>query len=155
MTPAIKLLEKRGIAHTVHEYEHDPRAEAFGMEAAEKLGIDPARVFKTLVAKTSDGKLALGIIPVAERLNLKSIAKAVRARKADMADPAEAERATGYVVGGISPLGGKKRLATVIDQTAQDAGTILVSGGKRGVDIELSPTDLADLTAATFASITA
>lgn len=152
MTPAINAAKRAKIAYAVHEYEHDPAAESFGLEAAEKLGLDPARVFKTLVVAAGDD-LVVAVLPVAERLNFKSLAKAVGAKKAAMADVKRVERVTGYVVGGVSPLGQKKRLATVIDASARDHSTIFVSGGRRGLDIELSPADLAAATRAVFASV--
>ncbi len=152
MTPAINAAKRAKIAYAVHEYEHDPAAESFGLEAAEKLDLDPARVFKTLVVAAGDD-LVVAVLPVAERLNLKSLAKAVGAKKAAMADVKRVERVTGYVVGGVSPLGQKKRLATVIDASARDHSTIFVSGGRRGLDIELSPADLAAATRAVFASV--
>src|SRR5690242_16679493 len=117
MTPAIRAAEAAKVAHRVHRYRHDPAADSFGLEAAEKLGVPPDRVFKTLLAK-ADGKLVVAVIPVSARLDLKRLADAVGAKRAEMADPAEAERATGYVVGGISPIGGRKRLPTVLDASA-------------------------------------
>ena len=145
-------LERAGVAHTVHPYDHDPRAESYGLEAAALLGVDPARVFKTLLAD-ADGRLVVGIVPVAGRLDLKALARAVGARRATLADPAVAERATGYVVGGISPLGQKRLHPTVLDSSALDHETVLVSGGRRGLDVELAPADLVTLTSATTAPI--
>jgi Cys-tRNA(Pro)/Cys-tRNA(Cys) deacylase len=136
----------------VHPYDHDPRAESYGLEAAALLGVDPARVFKTLLAD-ADGRLVVGIVPVAGRLDLKALARAVGARRATLADPAVAERATGYVVGGISPLGQKRPHPTVLDSSALDHETVLVSGGRRGLDVELAPADLMTLTSATTAPI--
>lgn len=153
MTPAIDLLRKKKIVHTVHEYEHDPAAESYGLEAAEKLGIDPARTFKTLVVKLDKGTLAVGIVPVSSMLNLKRMAKACGAKKAAMAPPPEVERATGYVLGGVSPLGQKKRLPTVIDESAARFETVYVSAGKRGMDVELAPGDLQSLLGARFESL--
>lgn len=153
MTPAIDLLRKKKIAHTVHEYEHDPAAESYGLEAAEKLGIDPARTFKTLVVKLDKGTLAVGIVPVSSMLNLKRMAKACGAKKAAMAPPPEVERATGYVLGGVSPLGQRKRLPTVIDESAARFETVYVSAGKRGMDVELAPGDLQSLLGARFESL--
>ena len=153
-TPALAALSAAGVAHTVRDYEHDPAVTAFGLEAAEKLGVDPDRVFKTLVAEV-DGRLCVAVVPVTCQVSLKSLAKALGGKHAQMADPAHAMRATGYVVGGISPLGQKKALPTVIDETAQIWDTVLVSAGKRGVDVELAPADLAALTSAVFADIAA
>lgn len=157
MTPAIKLAQKQKIAHTVHEYHHDPRAESYGLEAAEALGIAAEQVFKTLLVSLTGHKsqLAVAIVPVNKQLSLKSIAKALGAKKADMADPKVAEKTTGYVVGGISPLGQKKALPTVLDSSADALATIHVSAGKRGLEIELSPADLLRLTRGTSAAIAA
>lgn len=152
MTPAINAARKAGIDFKLHEYQHDATAASYGMEAAEKLGLAPERVFKTLVAE-ADGRLVVGIVPVAASLNLKALAAAVGAKRADMADLAAAERATGYVAGGISPLGQKKRLATVLDQSASAQATIFVSAGRRGLEIELAPADLLRLCAGTLAPI--
>ncbi|MFC0544207.1 Cys-tRNA(Pro) deacylase [Kutzneria chonburiensis] len=151
-TPATALLAKRKVPYTLHSYDHDPRAESFGLEAAELLGLDPARVFKTLVAEV-DGRLAVGVVPVTGQLDLKALAAALRGKKARMAEVSAAERATGYVAGGISPLGQKKRLPVVIDASAATFDTVFVSAGRRGLDVELTPTDLADLTAAVVAPI--
>lgn len=155
MTPAIKALERARIAFSVHEYEHDPAAPAYGLEAAEKLGRPHEQVFKTLlVAIEGDAKrLAVGIVPVARQLDLKAMAAALKVKKVAMAQPADAERATGYIVGGISPLGQKKHLPTVLDISAAGQGTILVSGGRRGLDLELSPADLCRLTGAQQAAV--
>jgi Cys-tRNA(Pro)/Cys-tRNA(Cys) deacylase len=152
MTPAINAARKAKITYTVHEYEHDPAAPSFGVEAAEKLGVPPERVFKTLVVDAG-GSLAVAVVPVLLMLDLKAAAKALKTKKATMAEVKAVERTTGYVVGGVSPLGQKKRLPTVIDASAQDCGTMFVSGGRRGLDIELSPADLAALTGATFAPV--
>jgi len=139
-TPAIVAAERAGIAFTVHEYAHDPKAASYGLEAAEKLGVDPARVFKTLVADV-DGTLTVAIVPVEAQLDPKALGKRVT-----MADPRLAERTTGYVAGGISPLGQRKTLPTVIDESAFGFETIHVSAGRRGLEIELSPADLLTLT---------
>ncbi|WP_207260491.1 Cys-tRNA(Pro) deacylase [Desulfovibrio sp. Huiquan2017] len=152
MTPAINAAKKAKIQYTVHEYEHDPAAPSFGVEAAEKLGVPPERVFKTLVVDAG-GKLAVAVVPVLLKLDLKSMAKALGAKKAAMAEVKVVERTTGYVVGGVSPLGQKKRLPTVIDESAGECPTLFVSGGRRGLDIELAPADLAGLTRASFAPI--
>ena len=155
MTPAIALLRKRKVAHAIHEYAHDPAAESFGLEAAEKLGVDPDRMFKTLVVALDKGALAVGVVPVSSMLNLKQLAKACGAKKAAMAPPAEVERATGYVLGGVSPLGQRKRLPTVIDASAERFETVYVSAGKRGMDVELAPGDLLGLLRARLADIAA
>lgn len=153
MTPAIDAAKKAGITFTIHEYEHDPAAESFGMEAAEKLGVAPERVFKTLVATTGGKDLFVAIVPVVCQLDLKLLAKAIGAKKAAMADPKVVERVTGYVVGGVSPLGQKKPLPTVIDAEAEALATMHVSAGRRGLEIELAPADLAKLTNASFAAV--
>ena len=151
-TPATLALEKAGIAFTPHLYVHDVHSTNFGLEAAAKLGLDPARVFKTLLAE-ADGTLVVGVVAVTGRLDLKALAAAVGAKKAVMADPKTAERKTGYVVGGISPIGQKTALPTVIDEHAQLFETVFVSGGRRGFDIELAPDDLARASGAVFAAI--
>ena len=153
-TPATKAVA--AIAHTIHEYQHDRSASSFGAEAAQALGVDAARVHKTLVAaieRIGRAELVVAVVAVDAQLDLKALAAAVGAKKAEMARPADAERTTGYVVGGISPLGQRKRLATVIDANAQQHRTIFVSAGRRGLEIELAPADLAELTGATFAAI--
>jgi Cys-tRNA(Pro)/Cys-tRNA(Cys) deacylase len=152
-TPAVALLTQRGIEHTVHSYPHDPRHASYGLEAAEALGVPAERVFKTLVAEV-DGALAVGVVPVTGQLDLKALAAALGGKKARMAEVAAAERSTGYVAGGISPLGQRKRLPTVIDASAEPLATLYCSAGRRGLEIELSPTALATLTTATFAPIT-
>ncbi|HET6354392.1 Cys-tRNA(Pro) deacylase [Streptomyces sp.] len=151
-TPATVALTAAGTAFTVHAYDHDPASASYGDEAAEALGIRPDRVFKTLVADV-DGELTVAIVPVAGRLDLKALATAVGAKRATMADPAAAERTTGYVRGGISPLGQRKRLRTVLDASASDHATVCVSAGRRGLEVELSPSDLASLTGAVLAPI--
>lgn len=155
MTPAVRAAEAAGISITMHRYEHDTSAESYGQEAAEKMGLAPERVFKTLVARLDGRVLVMAVIPVATRLDLKKLAVAMGAKKADMAGPAEAERATGYVVGGISPLGGRKKLPAVVDASALLFETVFVSGGQRGLEMELSPTDLVRLMAAQTATVAA
>ena len=155
MTPAINLVKKRKISHKIHEYTHDSNSESYGAEAAEKMGVSESQVFKTLVAKLDGKTLAVGIVPVSSTLSLKQLAKAAGGKKAAMADPAEVERSSGYVLGGVSPLGQKKLLKTIIDKSAQEFETIFVSAGKRGLEIELAPEDLAGLLRGEFASIAA
>jgi len=145
-------LSAAGVAFTVHEYDHDARAASYGGEAAEAMGIDPDRVFKTLLADV-DGALVVGVVPVSGQLDLKSLARAVEGRRAAMAEPSVAERATGYVVGGISPLGQRRAHPTVVDASALDHDTMFVSAGRRGMEIELSPAELVRLTAARVAAI--
>jgi Cys-tRNA(Pro)/Cys-tRNA(Cys) deacylase len=140
MTPAVVAAERAGIPFTLHEYEHDPKAASYGLEAAEKTGVDPARVFKTLVV-SQDGKLSVAIVPVAAQLDLRALGK-----RAVLADRAAAERATGYVLGGISPLGQRKSLPTLLDESALAFPTVYVSAGRRGLEIELAPDDLLALT---------
>ncbi|MDY1004397.1 Cys-tRNA(Pro) deacylase [Curtobacterium sp. CFBP9011] len=151
-TPATLALERAGVPFTPHVYEHHESATNFGEEAAAALGLREEQVFKTLVVSV-DGDLAVAIVPVADRLDLKAIAAAVGGKKASLADPTLAERRTGYVVGGISPVGQKTRIRTVLDASASDHPTIFVSGGRRGFDIELSPADLARVTGASTAPI--
>ncbi len=153
MTPAINAARRAGVAHNVHSYTHDKGAASYGEEAADKLGLGRERVFKTLLAQLDGRELVVAVVPVANQLNLKQLAAALDARSAEMARPADAERATGYVVGGISPLGQKKALRTVIDDTARGHASIYVSAGRRGLEIELAPADLATLTHAVFAAI--
>lgn len=146
MTPGIDAASKAGVLHTIHEYEHDPASAGYGNEAAEKMGVDPARVFKTLVVAVDSKTLAVGVVPVTSMLSMKLIAKAAGGKKAVMADPHEVQRRTGYVLGGVSPLGQKNHLRTFIDASAEGFETVYVSAGRRGLEIELSPTDLAKLT---------
>lgn len=152
-TPATVTLDAAGIGYTLRIYDHDPAAPSYGLEAAEALGVEPGRVFKTLLVDLDGGALAVGIVPVDRSLDLKAIAAALGAKKATMADPRVAERATGYVVGGISPIGQKRALPTVLDDTAAGFETILVSGGKRGLDIELAPEDVLAVTGAALSEI--
>jgi Cys-tRNA(Pro)/Cys-tRNA(Cys) deacylase len=146
------MVAKAGVEHRIHEYHHDPAAPSFGLEAAEQLGVDPAGVFKTLVAE-ADGRLVVAVVPVAARLDLKALAAAAGSRRAVMAEPADAERATGYVVGGISPLGHRRRLPVFLDESMRDRPAVLVSAGRRGLQLELAPADLARLAGATFATL--
>lgn len=154
MTPGIKLLQKKQIAHQVHDYSHDPTAASYGLEAAEKMGVAPEQVFKTLVAELDGKQLLVAILPVDQQLSLKKLAKAAGGKKAQMADPAQVERTTGYVLGGVSPLGQKKALPTYIHATAQQLEQMYISAGKRGLEIQLAPDDLQQLTRARFAAIT-
>ena len=154
MTPAINLAKKAKIQFQIHQYQHDPNSSSYGEEAAEKLGIPVKQCFKTLLAEV-DKQLVVNVLPVSHQLNLKKCASAFKGKKAVMANPVDAERATGYVVGGISPLGQKKRLKMVVDESAKSLGTIYVSAGKRGLEIELSADDLSKLTGAVFADICA
>lgn len=151
-TPATVALERAGIDFTSHPYDHDPAAESYGLEAAERLGLDPSSVLKTLVAEV-DGRLVVAVVPVSARLDLKALAAAVGGKRAAMADPAAAQRGTGYVVGGISPVGQRSRLTTVVDSTASGLPVVYVSGGKRGLDLGLAPDDLVAVTGATLAPI--
>ena len=152
MTPATKLLKANKIDFSIHEYEHDANAKSFGLEAAEKLNLRVEEVFKTLLV-TDEKNYFVAILPVHHQLNLKKDAQAVGAKKLKMSDPKDAERLTGYLVGGISPVGQKKRLKTVIDQSAVQLEKLYVSGGKRGLDIGLKPQDLAKVLSATFADV--
>lgn len=151
-TPAFAALHRANIPFTPHMYVHDPRADSFGMEAAEALGVEPGRVFKTLMAEV-DGELCVGVVPVMGSLDLKALADALGGKRAQMADAAQAQRATGYVIGGISPLGQKRKHRTVVDKTSAQWPTIFVSGGRRGLEAELQPNDLIVLTQAVVARI--
>ena len=151
-TPATAAVARAKVEHRVHEYHHDPAAPSYGLEAAEQLGVDPGGVFKTLVAEV-DGRPTVAVVPVAARLDLKALATAAGGRKAVMAEAAVAERATGYVVGGISPLGHRKRLPVFLDDSMRDRPTVLVSAGRRGLELELGPDDLARLSGGTFAAL--
>lgn len=151
-TPATVALTAAGTSFTVHAYEHDPAHPSYGEEAAEAMGVSPERVFKTLVAEV-DGELTVAVVPVSGSLDLKALASAVSGKRAAMADPAAAERTTGYVRGGISPLGQRRKLRTVLDASAEKHETICVSAGRRGLEIELAPSDLANLTNAVVAPI--
>jgi Cys-tRNA(Pro)/Cys-tRNA(Cys) deacylase len=154
MTPAVLLLKRMNITHETHAYAHDHAQRSYGLEAAEKLGVKAERVFKTLVVELDRKELAVAILPVTATLSMKLVARSAGARKAKLADRAQVERTTGYVIGGVSPLGQKKRLRTLIDVTAQDWPTICVSAGRRGLEIELSPAELARLLAGRFERLT-
>ncbi|TMM44818.1 Cys-tRNA(Pro) deacylase [Colwellia ponticola] len=154
MTPAINTAKKSKVNYHVHEYTHDATAESYGDEAAQKLGISSERVFKTLVVNIDAKKLVVAIIPVSAMLSMKLIAKASGGKKAAMALRSDVERSTGYVLGGVSPLGQKKRLSTFIDSSAKQFTTVFVSAGKRGLEIELAPQDLQKLSQATLAELT-
>jgi Cys-tRNA(Pro)/Cys-tRNA(Cys) deacylase len=153
MTPAIKLAKQRGLDYQLHEYTHDNSATSYGLEAAEKLGVAAGQVFKTLVVATETGALAVAIVPVDTTLSFKKMAKALSCKKVLMADPKQVARSTGYVLGGVSPLGQKKLLSSVIDSSAQDQPTIYVSAGRRGLEIELPPLQLAETLEAHFEDI--
>ncbi|WP_111767536.1 Cys-tRNA(Pro) deacylase [Nakamurella deserti] len=151
-TPAIAALVRAGVPHTLHPYHHDPRSTAFGDEVVAALSLDPFRVFKTLVAQV-DQVLVVGVVPVGAQLDLKALAAAAGGKKAAMAAVAAAERSSGYVAGGISPIGQRKRLTTVIDASAETFPTVFVSAGKRGLQVELAPADLRAVTDGRFARI--
>lgn len=153
MTPAIELAKKQGITFAVHQYQHDASAESYGLEAAQKLQLNPAQVFKTLVVMLDTKQLAVAVLPVNQMLSMKCLAKALGAKKAEMADAAAVMRSTGYVLGGVSPLAQKKRLPTVIDASASDFATIYVSAGRRGLEIELAAEALAKVLQGQFAAI--
>lgn len=153
MTPAIKILEAAGIAHQVRRYDASEATGDYGIDASTQLGLSPAEVFKTLVAETDTHTFVVAIVPVSGRLDLKQLAAAIHSKKTFMAEPASVEKMTGYVLGGVSPLGQKKRLRTVIDSSARRFEQIHVSGGRRGLEISLAPDDLAQLTEARFADI--
>lgn len=153
MTPGINVAKKAKIFHKIHEYIHDSSAVSYGSEAAEKLGVPEARVFKTLVVILDNKELAVGVIPVSSMLSMKLMAKAAGAKKATMAAKSDVERSTGYILGGVSPLGQKKRLKTFLDSSAKDQPAIYVSAGRRGLEIELNPDDLVKLANGEFAEI--
>ncbi|MGB5951183.1 MAG: Cys-tRNA(Pro) deacylase [Ornithinimicrobium sp.] len=152
-TPALHVLQAAGVSFEVRAYDHDPDAPSYGIEAAEALGVAQDRVFKTLVARIDPGDLVVAIVPVSSMLDLKALASACGAKKAEIADPQVAQRSTGYVIGGISPIGQRKALPTVLDESADSCAAILVSGGRRGLDIELSPIDLLSVTGGRYAAI--
>ena len=153
MTPGINMAKKAGVPYRIHEYSHDPGHPSYGLEAAEKMGVAPQRVFKTLVVALETKALVVAVVPVSTMLSMKQIARAAGAKKATMAAAADVERSTGYVLGGVSPLGQKKRLPTFIDESARQFDSIFVSAGRRGLEIELSPDDLRALTSADFAAL--
>ena len=153
MTPAINIVRKNNVSHRIHEYSHNPSNNSYGSEAAEKLGVPEERIFKTLVVSLDNKRLCVGVLPVSSMLSMKLIAKAAGAKKAVMATLSEVERSTGYVLGGVSPLGQRKQLKTIIDSSANHFKTIYISAGRRGLDIELSPIDLKRLIRGIFAEI--
>lgn len=153
MTPGINLVKKSNIFHKIHEYNHDPLIESYGLEAAEKLSVPETQVFKTLVVNLDNKELAVGVIPVSSMLSMKLIAKAAGAKKAVMAAQSDVERSTCYVLGGVSPLGQKKRLKTFIDVSVKNNSTIYVSAGRRGLEIELRPDDLIKMVNGVLAEI--
>ncbi|MBC54768.1 MAG: Cys-tRNA(Pro) deacylase [Gammaproteobacteria bacterium] len=154
MTPGINAAKKAGVQHRLHEYHHDVAHASYGLEAAEKMGVPAGQVFKTLVVALDSKELAVGIVPVTHQLNLKQMARAAHSKKAAMAAAADVQRSTGYVLGGVSPLGQKKRLPTFIDTSAREHDSIYVSAGRRGLEIELSADDLCKLTGGAFADLT-
>ncbi|MDQ1722265.1 MAG: Cys-tRNA(Pro)/Cys-tRNA(Cys) deacylase [Pseudonocardiales bacterium] len=151
-TPATVALDRAGVGYTLHPYAHDSRAGSYGDEAAALLGIDPRRMFKTLIAAV-DSRLVCAVVPVASRLNLKALASAAGGRRADLADPARAQRVTGYLIGGISPLGHKSPMPVLVDSSVTGFDTVFVSAGKRGLQVELAPGDLLRLSGASTAPI--
>jgi Cys-tRNA(Pro)/Cys-tRNA(Cys) deacylase len=153
MTPAIQQLKQQKITYEVLQYQHDVNSSAYGLEVVEKLKLNAESVFKTLVLCTDSQQLVVALVPVSNKLNLKALAKSVKAKKVAMADIKKVENTTGYILGGVSPIGQKKRLLTIIDSSAKKFTTLYVSGGKRGLEIALSPSDLAQLTKALFAQI--
>lgn len=153
MTPAIRLLDQAGVAYQLHTYQHDATCTDFGLEASQKLGVEPQRMFKTLVVRSDTGTLAMVLVSVQDRVDLKKLAHALGSKKADLADPTLAEKTTGYVVGGISVLGGRKTLPTFVDQSMEPFPTIYISAGKRGLQLELPPSELIKLTKATVCSL--
>ncbi|GGO70161.1 Cys-tRNA(Pro) deacylase [Bowmanella pacifica] len=153
MTPAVLTLQKAKAVFQVHQYEHDQKVASYGLEAVQKLGVNALEVFKTLVAETEKGELLVAIVPVCEKLNLKQLAKAAGCKKVEMAKPDKVQRSTGYVLGGVSPVGQKRALATFAHQSAQGLSTLYVSGGRRGLEIELAPDVLAKITGARFVDL--
>lgn len=155
MTPAVNITKKAKIPYTLHSYIHDPASASYGEEASEKLGISADRVFKTLIAQIDSRELVVAVIPVSSMLSLKHIAKAAGGKKAEMAKGADVERSSAYILGGVSPLGQKRKLRTFIDETAENFATIYVSAGRRGLEIELAPNDLAKITDAKMVALCA
>ena len=153
MTPAVNRLKKAKISYTLHPYDHDPKSKAYGEEAAQKLNIPFDRLFKTLVVSVEGETFMTALVPVSKQLDLKAFGKATGTKKAKMAEKQDVERMTGYVLGGVSPLGQRKKLATIMDISARNFDTIFVSAGRRGLQIEISPKDLARLTQAVFLDI--
>ena len=153
MTPAIDLVKKMRINHAVHSYSHDPRTASYGLEAAEQLGLAAERVYKTLLVSTENAELLVALVSVNAQLNLKALAAAAKVKKVEMADPQRAQRSSGYLVGGISPLAQKKALRTFVDCSAAEHATVYVSAGRRGLEVELSADDLLALTQGQFAEI--
>ena len=153
MTPGINQVRTAELSYTVHEYDHDPSCDSYGSEAAAKMGVAEERVFKTLVVQLGSKELVVGVVPVSSKLNMKLIAKASDSKKAKMAEALDVERSTGYVMGGVSPLGQKKKLKTIIDSSAAQYPTIFVSAGRRGLEIEMKPNDLIELTLGIFENI--
>lgn len=154
MTPAINQLKKLNLAYKVHQYTHETSAKSYGLEAVEKLNVNAEFVFKTLVVEVDNNYLAVAVIPVAKQLNLKKLAKTLKAKKIKMAEVSKVENSTGYLLGGVSPLGQKKALTTVLDNSAETLKTIFVSGGKRGLEIELAPHHIVLTLQANYADIT-
>ncbi|MDI9243715.1 Cys-tRNA(Pro) deacylase [Marinobacter sp. CHS3-4] len=153
MTPGIKAAEAAGLNFSLHQYPLGQGGESWGMEASEKLGVEPARVFKTLIAQLDNGELLAGLVPVDTKLNLKALAKAAGGKKASMAEARLVERSTGYILGGVCPLGQKKALRTFVDESARQCQTVFVSAGRRGLEIELSPSDLLALTGGQYSPL--
>ncbi len=152
VTPCINTLKKRNISYTIYKYKHDPKRKSYGLEAVEMLGLDENRVFKTLVID-ADGQLVVAIVPVSSKLNFKIFAKAIGAKKVDMAEVSKVENSTGYILGGVSPIGQKKRFKTFIDSSAKRFETIYVSAGRRGLEVELKPDDLAEAVNGVFVGL--
>lgn len=155
MTPAIQALKKAGCPHRVLAYEHDPKSASYGLEAVERLGLSADQTFKTLLVQTDAHELLVAVVPVSHSLNLKALAHAAGVKKVEMAAPADAQRATGYLVGGISPLGQKKKLRSFLDESARALPVIFVSAGRRGLEVELEPQALTDLVGAQFTALSA